>query len=148
MPNIPKLDIILDDGGHTMEQQIVTFEEMYKHVKLGGIYMVEDCATSYDPNYGGGFMKPNTWIEYSKKLIDSALNADYYNNGGNRNNVTESTMSIAYFDQMVVFEKGNHTRGSHPERGSSQMDLLPPTKDGVVDGEVLKTLQKHYNKLP
>ena len=30
---IPKLDILLDDGGHTMKQQIVTFEEMYDHVK-------------------------------------------------------------------------------------------------------------------
>lgn len=27
---IPKVDILIDDGGHTMIQQITTFEEMFK----------------------------------------------------------------------------------------------------------------------
>lgn len=28
---LPKFDIIIDDGGHTMMQKIITFEEMYGH---------------------------------------------------------------------------------------------------------------------
>src|SRR6478736_6564315 len=39
---IPKLDILIDDGGHTMLQQIVTFEELYNHIKDNGIYLCED----------------------------------------------------------------------------------------------------------
>jgi SAM-dependent methyltransferase len=148
LPNVPKLDIVLDDGGHTMEQQIVTFEEVYKHVKPEGIYIVEDCATSYRREWGGGYRKPDAWIEYSKSLIDTALHADHYNNGANRTSVTESTMSIAYYDQMVVFEKGSHTQGAPIQRGDARMDYMPPTKNGAVDPEVLKTLQERYKKAP
>lgn len=50
----PRVDILLDDGGHTMNQQIVTFREMFPHVKDGGLYMCEDCHTSYWNNMGGG----------------------------------------------------------------------------------------------
>lgn len=52
---IPKLDILIDDGGHTMGQQIVTFEEMYNHIKHDGLYWCEDVGTSYwQEIYGGG----------------------------------------------------------------------------------------------
>ncbi len=50
---IPKVDILIDDGGHTMKQQIVTFEEMYDFVKDDGVYLCEDLHTSYWKSYGG-----------------------------------------------------------------------------------------------
>ena len=43
----PRVDILLDDGGHTMNQQITSFKEMFPHIQEGGIYMCEDCGTSY-----------------------------------------------------------------------------------------------------
>jgi cephalosporin hydroxylase len=49
---IPKVDILIDDGGHFMKQQIITFEEMYDHVKEDGIYLCEDLHTSYWLRYG------------------------------------------------------------------------------------------------
>ena len=33
---IPDLDILIDDGGHTMKQQIVTFESLFPKIKLNG----------------------------------------------------------------------------------------------------------------
>ena len=50
---IPKIDILIDDGGHTMRQQIVTFEEMFSHIKHNGIYWCEDLHTSYWAGWGG-----------------------------------------------------------------------------------------------
>jgi hypothetical protein len=45
---IPPFDILIDDGGHTMEQQIVTFEELFEHVKEEGVYIYawhsEQCS--------------------------------------------------------------------------------------------------------
>lgn len=38
----PCVDILLDDGGHTMNQQITTFREMFPHIQDGGLYMCED----------------------------------------------------------------------------------------------------------
>lgn len=39
-------DLIVDDGGHTCEQQIVTFEEMFEMVTPGGVYIIEDMGGS------------------------------------------------------------------------------------------------------
>jgi hypothetical protein len=39
---VPSLDILIDDGGHTPEQQRVTLEEMLPHINPGGVYICED----------------------------------------------------------------------------------------------------------
>jgi hypothetical protein len=38
----PTIDILIDDGGHLPEQQIITFEEMLPHIRPGGVYICED----------------------------------------------------------------------------------------------------------
>jgi len=46
-------DIILDDGGHSMEQQQVSFGYLFRHLKPGGYYIIEDAHTSFrGPKYG------------------------------------------------------------------------------------------------
>ena len=64
----------IDDGGHTMGQQIATFEEMYPKVNENGVFLIEDLHTSYWQSYGGGYRKPGTFMEYAKALTDQ-LNA-------------------------------------------------------------------------
>lgn len=72
-----QFDIILDDGGHTMKQQIISFEVLYPGVKWGGVYLCEDCHTSYWRNsYYGGFRRKGTFIEFMKKRVDD-LNAQH-----------------------------------------------------------------------
>lgn len=39
---IPSLDIVLDDGGHHPDQQIVTLEETLPYMRPGGVYVCED----------------------------------------------------------------------------------------------------------
>ncbi len=118
----PKMDIILDDAGHTMIQQIVGLEELYNHVKDGGIYMVEDVATSYWPRFGGALdtaQHTETFISYAKRLVDR-MYYGYLNYRGHAytseararlqghgpSNFTENTLSVAFYDQIVVFERG------------------------------------------
>lgn len=40
-------DIILDDGGHRMHEQQIAFGYLFKHVKRGGYYILEDIHTSF-----------------------------------------------------------------------------------------------------
>lgn len=39
---IPTLDIVIDDGGHTYDQQRATLEELLPHLRPGGVYLCED----------------------------------------------------------------------------------------------------------
>jgi demethylmacrocin O-methyltransferase len=46
-------DIVLDDGGHSMKQQQISFGFMFKYVKPGGYYVIEDVHTSLPERYKG-----------------------------------------------------------------------------------------------
>ena len=67
---IPKIDILIDDGGHTMDQQKTCLEEFFDHINDDGIYLCEDTHTSYWPEFGGGLNKKDSFIELTKTLID------------------------------------------------------------------------------
>ena len=103
---IPKIDILIDDGGHEMEQQIVTFEELYDHIKDDGIYWCEDIGTSYWASHNGGYKKSTSYIEYTKNLIDylNAYNATE-NDDLEVSSFTNTTYGIHYYENIVVIEK-------------------------------------------
>ena len=61
------IDVVLDDGGHTYEQQIITTECLLSSMNDGGIILVEDTHTSYMSGFGP---KSKSFIEYTKMLID------------------------------------------------------------------------------
>ena len=44
---IPRIDILIDDGGHTMKQQINTFDELFTQIDKNGVYLCENLLTSY-----------------------------------------------------------------------------------------------------
>lgn len=44
--NGDEFDIIVDDGGHSMRQQQTSLKILYKYLKSGGIYVIEDLHTS------------------------------------------------------------------------------------------------------
>jgi hypothetical protein len=52
----PKIDCVIDDGGHTSLQQLTSFEELFPHLSPGGIYLCEDIhgAMSYFSAYVSG----------------------------------------------------------------------------------------------
>lgn len=46
-----KYDIIIEDGGHRYDQQLVTLSKLWPYVNPGGIYILEDLHTSYDKHF-------------------------------------------------------------------------------------------------
>jgi hypothetical protein len=45
----PAMDIVIDDGGHQPEQQIVTLEETLPYLAPGGVFMCEDVHGRHNP---------------------------------------------------------------------------------------------------
>lgn len=140
---IPKIDILLDDGGHTMRQQINTFEELFPLIDNNGVYLCEDLSTSYWPKFGGGHQKSGTFIEYSKRFIDqlhawhaprrSKLCVDAF---------TKSAHSLHYYDGMLVIEKRPMNAPTHSKTGQASIpDYQPPKSNNP-----LKRLRSQINK--
>jgi len=103
--NIPPVDILIDDGGHYMNQQIILFEQLFGYIKQNGVYLCEDTHSSYWLVFGGGYKRRGTFIEYSKNFIDM-LNAFHSEQSKYKiNNFTKSVNSIHYYDSVLVIEK-------------------------------------------
>ncbi len=102
----PAADVILDDGGHTMQQQIVTFEALFPILRHGGTYLCEDTHTSYFPAHGGGMGRPGTFLEHVKGLIDE-MHAWYHAplSELKYSDIANQLYSIGIFDSIVVLEK-------------------------------------------
>ncbi|CAF1341112.1 unnamed protein product [Adineta ricciae] len=65
-----KFDIIIDDGGHTMNQQRTSLITLSPLVRPGGLYIIEDLETSYRRFYGGQYLNSSTTIGMLKSFID------------------------------------------------------------------------------
>lgn len=61
------IDIVLDDGGHTYDQQIITTESLLDGMNDNGIIVVEDTHTSYMPGFGP---RKYSFLNYIKSKID------------------------------------------------------------------------------
>jgi hypothetical protein len=92
-------DIIIDDGGHTMVQQITSFQNLFPSLRSGGLYFLEDLQTSYWDGYGGGYLKPSTAIEYIKGLIDA------FYGFGPATDIIGHIQNINCFHEVCVFTK-------------------------------------------
>ena len=44
-------DVVIDDGSHLWDHQILTLQYMYPFLRPGGYYVLEDIDTSYGPIY-------------------------------------------------------------------------------------------------
>lgn len=116
---IPNIDVVIDDGSHYMYDQIITFEQLFPHLKEGGIYFIEDTHSSYwndrmgnPPGpWGGGYKEPHTCIEYMKHMVD-VLHEDHIPKESPDYaflrpffNLYRSVKAMHFYDSVVVVEK-------------------------------------------
>jgi hypothetical protein len=104
----PRIDFFVDDGGHFMDQQILTFEKVFPKLHVGGIYICEDCHTSYMPYNGGGLGNKRSFIEYAKSYVDiihSGWWSELDTEMERKKQIGKDLTSIHFFDSIVVFEK-------------------------------------------
>jgi demethylmacrocin O-methyltransferase len=68
------IDVLIDDGGHTMEQQQVSLGFLFKHVRPGGYYVIEDVHTSLPAlwkGYGVARDGANTTLRMIENFVRS-----------------------------------------------------------------------------
>ena len=104
---VGKVDIVLDDGGHTDLQQAQTFISSINNIKENGLIVIEDVHTSYFPEFGNP--SKNSFINYSKKIID-LINTRYsgFKNYKIKKNkiskiIKKNIYSVSFYDSIVAF---------------------------------------------
>ena len=122
-------DIVIDDGGHTANQQITTFEELYPALGETGIYLIEDTHTAL---WGGAFNdRPDgqTILTFAAERCAQLMEWS-----GRRENFRQlmsdqhglltdrasefcrTTKAISFYDSIIVFERGHRTAPRHEKR--------------------------------
>jgi hypothetical protein len=142
---IPRIDILIDDGGHTMKQQINTYEELFPCIDKNGVYLIEDLHSSYLPELGGGYKKRGTFIEYSKRFIDF-INA-WHSIQTYKLRVTEFTKSVHslhYYDSILVIEKRPIEKPLHLKTGTPTIPNYDPPKNQLnrIKGRLTREISR------
>lgn len=102
-------DVVLDDGSHQMQHISQSFNFLYPLMPKNGVYMVEDLRCAYWEEFGGGVDKPQTFINRAKGFVDQ-LNAEHSRGAVNPEPLCRDTFSVAFYDSIVVLEKGDVLR--------------------------------------
>ena len=110
-------DIIIDDGGHTSNQQIVSFQTLYPAMKDEGVYLVEDTHTSFEIAYQDrldgqtflDFAKNSadklSWVDFSKNIARFKTPPDQRAGDLALPYFARTTFSVSFYNGIVVFER-------------------------------------------
>ena len=85
---VPNVDIVIDDGGHLVDQQIATLEAMLPHIRPGGVYMCEDV--------GGIHNRFQAYVGGLARNLASSFDATSFN---------QVVHSIHHYPFTIVIEK-------------------------------------------
>tara|TARA_Y100000768_G_scaffold90975_1_gene65556 strand:- start:5982 stop:6845 length:864 start_codon:yes stop_codon:yes gene_type:complete len=90
------VDVVLDDGGHTYQQQIITVESALQHLKPEGKIIVEDTYTSYQKEYGSP--SNYSFIKYAFNLVDGM---NYRTPVVNSKKTGSTIHNVSFFESIV-----------------------------------------------
>jgi SAM-dependent methyltransferase len=99
---VPRLDIVIDDGGHLYHQQRTTLEELLPHLRPGGVFVCEDVHGEFHPfaSYMSGMAQMLNGGDVTNHLDDSE-----------RRLVSKATPfqsaigSVSFYPLVIVIEK-------------------------------------------
>jgi hypothetical protein len=136
-------DIIIDDGGHEMVQQITTAETLFPLLKDGGVYLVEDCHTSYWDSYQGGRNRAGTFMEWAKQRLDDV---NGFHQPGPIDPVwTEQLAGVHVYDSVVALDKRSRFAPFAEQVGHAEFLMYPRSAAGMYS-ELLATRDAARNE--
>lgn len=137
-------DVIIDDGGHTMAQQITSVEQLFTYaLRDGGVYLVEDCHTSYWADFDGAKGRPGTFMEWCKQRIDDV---NGYHSGEIDPVWTKQVEAIHVYDSVVVLDKRQRFAPFAEQQGGSDF-VFRDRPHSVIASELVATRQEALKRL-
>lgn len=108
------VDIVLDDGSHRMEHISSSLRNIFPHLSLGGLYLIEDLHTAYWSSYGGGYKSEHNFFNDIRKIIDD-MHHWYHDEDGRYEEVSRFCSAIHIHDSIVVLEKKTVFEPTHSQ---------------------------------
>ena len=135
------IDVVLDDGGHTFAQQIITTEALLPAMADGGVLAVEDTHTSYMSDFDGP--SDHSFVSYAKNLVDginhrSSVLAD---KEGERR-----VWGVTFLESFVIFhiERTESERQvEYVDNGAQSLGALDfRYQDSRIVGRIIRRIEK------
>jgi len=130
-------DIIIDDGSHHSKHIISSFNYLFDFLNKGGIYVVEDLQTSYQPRFGGNrfnLSKRNTSMNFFKRLTDS-INYEHNNRPFFSKLKFDGMVKSIFFHQNIIFLT----------KGDSKKLFFKDIKKNTFSDKIKKLISFFYN---
>lgn len=102
-------DIVIDDGSHVNEHVRTSFTNLFPHVRLGGIYAIEDLMTSYNPASGGSrdVSRATTSTAMLKSMIDGLHHQELGPDRGG-SYADRHVVGLHVYNGLAIVEKGRN----------------------------------------
>jgi hypothetical protein len=119
--NVEGIDVLIDDGGHTEEQQRITLEEMLPALRAGGVYLCEDIYGTF-----------NKFADFAASLVHSlnelAIPSERTVLTSAVSPLQRSIHSLHFYPYVTVIEKNDApvTSFSAPKHGTQWQPHLVP----------------------
>lgn len=117
---LPNLFLIIDDGSHVPEHQLLCFNTFFPLLEHGGVYIIEDIETSYwvkgkleGYKMRYGYRNSKSIVEIFKNAVD-AVNSNIL--GEVKSNVVQHQRfieSIFFGENCIIIEKNNDRKKNY-----------------------------------
>ena len=124
-------DIVVDDGSHMVEHQLISFRALYPLIATDGIYAIEDTQTSFKAEYGGQPDGSASVFEMAYKVGLLMHRREGFEAPGSDQfllETSDATRNVAVYRNIIAFQRGPNTYPSN-----FGLDLANPEVTAVLD---------------
>lgn len=98
---IGPVDIVIDDGGHTDYQQLVTFFCCLDSIRDGGLLVTEDVHTSYMPMFGNP--SNYSFVSFAKRVVDAIMSRSGMIGVSVGPRIHQQVYSVDFYESIIAF---------------------------------------------
>ncbi len=97
--DVGSIDVLVDDGGHTNKQQIVTNEACLAHINDGGMIITEDTHASYMRSFGNP--SKYNFVNYAKHIADCIQTRNPHVRQRSGNTFADKVYAVTFYESIV-----------------------------------------------
>ena len=98
---VGRVDVVIDDGGHTNKQQIITSHHAIQNINDGGLLIIEDVHTNYFREFGNP--SKYSFVSFAHRIVDG-VNSRSCSLRRSYAQYSDRVFSVSFFESMVAIE--------------------------------------------